>query len=250
MAAAAVGAEQRWPRLAEQLLAHEPIGASGIERPLMLSGAADGADTCFAQCALSAGHDVVHFLGPRNRPSKTAATQQAHCLYRLDDELLEGEVINEVFERILPCMASGEDVDAVRATWRDSRRNFLQVCEAQAVYAVGYRERGREVRCGLDIGGGTGWACQFYLDRFVGESRNCGTPGRCNLFFFDDGSPEVPSCLIDSSTFRGWSRWHLDDESWEPLAGLPPRPNNLYAGIGASMLSPHGIAAIHELFAT
>ena len=52
-----------------------PHGIAGAtsNRPLMLSGASDGADTLFGEHALRVGHGVVHVLGPSNEPSEEAA---------------------------------------------------------------------------------------------------------------------------------------------------------------------------------
>jgi len=212
---------------------------------MLLSGATAGADASFSRGALCAGHEVIHLLGPRNTADEAVLREQPQCVYRVSDALLEGQVVSHAFERVLAQRCKpGTSYDSDRAAWRDVRRNFLQVCHADAVYVVAYRTEGQP---GLDIGGGTGWACQFYLNRF---SRAEPPTGACNLFFFDDGSNEAPGCLIDPATWRRWSRWSLGSQSWEPMAGRPPVPAGLskYAGIGSSFLSEHGEDAIRLLF--
>ena len=51
--------------------------------------------------------------------------------------------------------------------WHESRRNILQVKEAGSVYAVGYRVPPDKETPPLDIGGGTGFACECYVNRFL-----------------------------------------------------------------------------------
>ena len=58
-------------------------------QPRMLSGASPGADTLFGAAAARAGHVVVHFLGPNNEPSETAAREQADSLCRVQRATIE-----------------------------------------------------------------------------------------------------------------------------------------------------------------
>ena len=101
----------------------------------------------------------------------------------------------------------------------------------QRVYAVAYRlplqPNAPDARPDLDIGGGTGFACQLYVDRFSHQRKQYECPhgecvrgeelgqnaaddegegpeegSLCELYFYDDGSPGWSGCLIDPATHR------------------------------------------------
>eukprot|EP00443_Scrippsiella_acuminata_P032596 CAMPEP_0115366064 /NCGR_PEP_ID=MMETSP0270-20121206/104609_1 /TAXON_ID=71861 /ORGANISM="Scrippsiella trochoidea, Strain CCMP3099" /LENGTH=177 /DNA_ID=CAMNT_0002788817 /DNA_START=57 /DNA_END=587 /DNA_ORIENTATION=+ len=167
-----------------------------------------------------------------------------------------------------------------------ARRNFLQVRYADMVYVVGWRlEEGKDQFTGrgdvdpretplLDVGGGTGWACQWYVDRFadgVEDPAQCRLfffddagppwarkdpategkwntedPAQCKLFFFDDAGP--PWARKDPATEGKWNRWNVERKTWEPLEKKPPKPFGLYAGIGATRLSCRAESAIRGLY--
>ena len=95
----------------------------------------------------------------------------------------------------------------------------------------------------LDVGGGTGWACQWYVDRFE-DSRE--DPGNCKLYFYDDAGPEW--ALQDETTKGKWSCWNARYNRWDALEGSPPAPHGLYAGIGATTLSKDAMHAIERLY--
>jgi len=215
---------------------------------ILLSGAADGADTIFGEHALSANHEVVHFMGPRNEPSVEARLAQGFSFYYLDDTVLEGPQCNEIFRRVNQERSLGKWLATAEEEWRDSRRNVFQVLRADRVYAVGYRQAPSAETPALDVGGGTGWACQCYADRFYGE--NAEPADKCQLYFFDDGDPDWGGCLKDPATHRRWSKWDALRKVWQPLDGSPPPPRGLYAGIGTTVLDPEwGERAIRELMA-
>lgn len=245
-AAIAENVQTRWPSLAYKIASGIPLN---IPQPMLLSGASVGADTIFGTYALQSGHNVVHFLGPRNEPSAEAVAQQASTLYRLCDELLDGDAVSADFERVGAARLLGKNADfsAGILEWRDSRRNILQVRSADTVYAVGYRMNPSVETPGLDIGGGTGWACQAYVDRF-GEGGG-EDPKQCRLFFYDDGAPAWPGCMKDKATHRRWSSWDAVCHKWIPMSCEPPTPSGRYAGIGATIVDPeHGAAAIGKLY--
>ena len=96
----------------------------------------------------------------------------------------------------------------------------------------------------LDVGGGTGWACQWYADRFEDGGED---PDQCRLYFYDDAGP--PWALQDETTKGKWSCWDVRNQRWAPVAlGSPPSPDGLYAGIGARQLSEGATCAIGRLY--
>eukprot|EP00966_Prymnesium_polylepis_P311773 7204160-Prymnesium_polylepis.1 len=110
------------------------VGAHLQGGAAMLSGASDGADTLFGALAMQCNHKVVHFLGPRNSPSKIATESQPGTLYRVGDDTLESEQVNRIVDSIRQVRYSRQypSREAFEADWRDSRRNVLQVSAADA----------------------------------------------------------------------------------------------------------------------
>jgi hypothetical protein len=130
----------------------------------------------------------------------------------------------------------------------NSRRNYLHVRRADAVYAIGYRMLPDGSTPSLDIAGGTGVACTFYLDRFQHGGEDASS---CQLYFFDEGGEafDEGTFATDSATLHRWSKWDPIRERWQPMRTLPPLPSGLYAGIGASKLGPRARKAVQELYA-
>jgi hypothetical protein len=128
----------------------------------------------------------------------------------------------------------------------NSRRNYLHVRRADAVYAIGYRMLPDGSTPSLDIAGGTGVACTFYLDRFQHGGEDASS---CQLYFFDEGGEafDEGTFATDSATLHRWSKWDPIRERWQPMRTLPPLPSGLYAGIGASKLGPRARKAVQEL---
>ena len=111
-------------------------GASAV----LFSGASPGADTLFGHFALLCGHRVVHWLGPLNEPSDEAQACQAQCLHKVPDTVLDADIITQAVRRAATAIGGHchsldeENTDAARGEldqWKDSRRNFLQVCRAE-----------------------------------------------------------------------------------------------------------------------
>jgi len=261
-----------WPPEAAEALARGifPNGVPQLVPPplTMTSGACDGADSLFGAMAKGAGHDVLHVLGPRNEPSEDCAKIEPSVLLNVKDDLLDGPLVGPFFEgaclrrKIPPAGEEGADVEAPYGTlvdWRDSRRNFLQVRGATAVYACAYRMHPSAVTPTLDIGGGTGLASQMYIDRF--EPIGPEPASACRLYFYDDGAPGWDGCLKDPKTHRKWNAWDALKSEWVPMEEPPSLPSVpeagteasadvlTYAGIGATRLDPDfGVKAIQNLY--
>lgn len=187
-------------------LARERFAASGR---LCLSGAAPGADCCWAAEASARGDGVVHWSFPGHHRGDCA-----------------GEIV-----ALPPALLAQADVHLARAAaslarpWPPRspyaagllRRDWFQVAWAEAVYAVGtFGADGR-------IEGGTAWTVQLFLERFDGA--------------------DCPAFLLDQDR-RCWLEWRA--RRWQPLA-LPPVPAGIWAGIGTRELREEGIAAIAGL---
>lgn len=250
--------ETRYPNLVTAIA--EGDASAMPQASLVLTGACSGADEAFAVEALKSGHGVVHFLGPEDEEwaSDECKANQSQYFHRLSNETLTSDVCEKAFQLAAMSRIRGSqrkdgweaDVAAMAA-----RRNYFQVRMAQAVYVVSWRcgERAdpyagkTEVPEGetpkLDIGGGTGWACQWYADRFGPGKED---PANCQLYFFDDAGP--PWARTGAPTSKRWSRWDAVGQQWVPMTSPPPRPTGVYAGIGGTRISAEARVAIANLF--
>jgi len=249
----------QFPTLASNIVLGT-LTMSSLPPKMLLSGACDGADTTFSDCALEAGHSVAHFVGPGDVEWASVRVKALHAdwIYHIGSDLLDSAKIADDLEkagerRILKTQRTADWKERVAAM--AAKRNYVQVRSASAVYAVGWRiAEGMDPYSGrtsaengetpaLDIGGGTGWAAQWYVDRFDAGGED---PAQCRLFFFDDGGP--PWARRDEATLKKWSFWDLETQSWKPMDSLPPQPFGLYAGIGSTKLSEESSAAIRALY--
>ena len=133
------------------------------------------------------------------------------------------------------------------------RRNWFQVKDANSVYAVGYLDpkkaiiydpmeghdrnyhitKDRKDRMGVK--GGTGWACQMYLDRY---RRSCGDM-QFNLIFYDQSTRNIYRYTPDTGN------WIIINDA---ITILSMKPEGVYAAIGSRDLQPHGKAFIEQLY--
>lgn len=184
---------------------------SALPEDICLSGGAEGADLQFGMVAGSCGHRVFHFIfdGHRSKaPEAEKVVLKAEQLSIADPYLVKA---NKTLRRKWPVSNP--------FTANLLRRNYYQVCEASAVYAVSELDDDGLVK------GGTSWACQMFIDRFP--------PG-------DD----LPIYVFDQSLSQ-WFSWQVG--AWEAI-DQPPRPSGVWAGIGSRKLNDAGKNAIRNLF--
>jgi len=254
------GIMSRFPTLASDII-DGTLHMSGLPPTMLLSGACDGTDTIFGDCALEAGHSVAHFMSPEDVEwtSARAKALQSDWFYLIGNDLLGGAKVTLALEkavehRVLKTQRTADLKEKVAASI--AKRNYVQVRRASAVYVVAWRiAEGMDALTGrnpvgtdetpkLDIGGGTGWAAQWYVDRFDDGGED---PAHCRLYLFDDGGP--PWARRDEATLKKWNVWDIRTHSWKPIGGMPPRPSGLYAGIGSTLLSEEANARIRALYA-
>lgn len=183
-----------------------------------LSGGADGADLQWGLQAGKAGHGVIHwsFSGHRSQ-----APEQE--LVRLTQEQLE-----------LADTAVARANISLKRRWPSSsiftnnllRRNWYQVKDTQSLYAVA------EFSWDKGVSGGTAWAVQMYLDRFLidGEPME-----QCKVYVLDKNSLH-------------WHTW--DGTKWTNMLSRPPKPSGLWTGIGSRELSALARVEIRKLMGT
>lgn len=189
------------------------IPESLLGQNVCLSGGAEGADTAWGEAAQAAGHHVIHWSFDRHR-TKVPADQ----VVRLTPEhLAEADhalaLANKSLKRRWP----------VRDPYTANllRRNFFQVRWSEAVYGVaGFEDR--------QVTGGTAWAIQMYLDRWIHRRADLDL---CRAFVFDQKAGR-------------WYRWYT---GWEEI-DAPPRPSGIYGAVGSSDLLPLGSETIVKLY--
>lgn len=186
-------------------------------RPNMcLSGGAKGADVTWGLTAESVGHDVVHWSFSNHNPFAD------NYICELNEEQLRTadpflELANKSINRKWP--TSNTHVNNLL------RRNFYQVYWSDSVYAVASFINDNSV---LKISGGTAWACQMFLDRWLyTTSKIEDVP----LYFFDQIS-------------KTWYTW---TGQWKAIH-QPPKPSGVYAGIGTREITDAGMQAILNVY--
>ncbi|CAK0888290.1 unnamed protein product [Prorocentrum cordatum] len=131
------------PTLAREII-DGTLNLSTLPRPMLLSGACDGADSLFGRHAIAADHDAVHLLGPGDREwaSEAAKSGEVGKMLDVEADLLDDPAVSRAFRvagerRVLGSQRA--DGWEAKAAAMSARRNFLQVRRAGAVYAVGWR---------------------------------------------------------------------------------------------------------------
>jgi hypothetical protein len=182
---------------------------------ICFSGGAIGADYYWSWKAEKVGHKVVaysfdghQFAGPihwkRVIHADNLVAVLKHVKFAGIKMRREGALSANWYTRSLFC------------------RNYYQVKDAERVYAVGMINQSTGY-----VEGGTGWACQMFIDRFPGD-----TP--VPIYIYE---------LIE----KWWYTW--DGRAWVACKTIPPRPEGHYAGIGTRKFSDWGRKAIDDLFA-
>lgn len=173
------------------------------------SGGAKGADLAWGDAARAAGHAVIHwsFEGHWSRaPRKELRVLSGAALAEATPRL---EMANRTLRRRVPAIGT--------AVGNLIHRNWYQVRDSRALYAVSTFERGQ-------VKGGTAWATQMFVDLMGG--------GPCEAYVFDQES----------------GTWHKWDGAWTPVADVPP-PEGPYAGVGTRDINASGMAAIASCYA-
>lgn len=182
---------------------------------LCLSGGAKGADAQWGMTAGSAGHGVIHWSYEKHKvwaPEQEVVRLTQDQLNVADDALHRA---NKALGRTVP-------------TWKPwlcnlLRRNYYQVKWTGSVYAVStFDDKGL-------VSGGTAWAIQMYLDRFIHD----GEPmENCQAYVYDQDQ-------------ESWFKWWFG--SWMKMSEQPPVPEGIWTGIGTRELNQSGKNAIRTL---
>lgn len=184
-------------------------------RNICLSGGARGSDVTWAVAASNAGHEAIAFSFEGHRNANFDGARRVI----LNEEQLKAAdpYLTQAIIKLKRARVESRTDEVKRLL----RRNWWQVRDADACYAVGSLLKNK-------IRGGTGYAVQMFIDRGL-MSKNSGPW----LFNQDEG--------VWLRYNRAWDKWELASEG-------PPRPEGKYAGIGTRDILPVGRAAIVELY--
>lgn len=182
---------------------------------ICLSGGADGADIVWGMAAETAGHEVVHWTFAGHKSNANYLCELNDSQLRIADHYLE--LANKSLQRKWP--TKSPTVNNLL------RRNFYQVYYSDRVYAVSSIKEDNSL---LHITGGTAWACQMFVDKWLYNTHTSTKPG---LYIFDQIS-------------NNWYEWN---GQWHQI-NLPPRPEGIYAGIGSREITDAGTQAILNVY--
>lgn len=176
------------------------------------SGGAQGADMAFERACVKAGITVRAFSFQGHK------TESTNKIILTEPQLLEGHqsllVANETLKRWYP-----------GKPWINNllRRNFYQIRDAQAVFAIA-RFDTKKYGC---VEGGTGWAVQMAKDKVI------------PIYVFSMDDPERISGF--------WYEWNYENNFWK-ITRLEDIPKyEIFAGIGSRDLTTRGEAEIIKL---
>lgn len=177
------------------------------------SGGADGADLVWGNIAKEHGHRVTHFSfnGHRTRANPEDVIRLDEKQLLAADPYLTQAIINLKRARL------EKRTEFVKSLLR---RNWWQVRDATACYAVSHLHKGV-------VAGGTGYAVQMFIDRGL-MSMNSGP------------------WIFDQEQLK-WFRWNRSWARWEATNEVPP-PTDRYAGIGTREINRAGIAAVEDVY--
>ena len=181
-----------------------------MNKPLLLSGGADGADFEWGRLAQQNDHDVCHFSFAGHRSKCHPST----LVILSDDELLIADPMlkeaNKIMKRRFP--GSNDHVNNLL------RRNYYQIRDSESLYAITSFDYGMKPK------GGTAWAIwMFILNR-----------------------AEFPVYVYDQYT-KQWFTYI--NREFSPIS-KPPQPSGIWTGIGTREINSAGTSAIHDLFQT
>lgn len=223
------------------------------DRPCLYSGGAAGTDVAWEAAARAAGHDVriMSFAGHHLAAVPHAIRAPGDVQSLTEAELAEADQ----HVRAAAAVLRRPPTHAKQYVQNLLRRNWFQVRDVDAVYAVGtFDARVVEERrflsdtCGgmhsrglhVGIEGGTAWAMQMFLLRWLHEH---------------PAAEQGPSANVPMYFFNGFGRWYEATLHgnflcrrlvWRPITHPPQAiaPGLKYAGIGSRSIAAVGARAV------
>jgi hypothetical protein len=191
--------------------------ASTLEGMIGFSGGAVGSDTAWGDIGAEYGMHVIDFVGEvhewevirRQRPNIHTLTDE-----ELDEADEHVEKANETLKRTYPVVNKNTGEANV---WVNDhlRRNWFQVKDAKAVYAIAKGFQGT-----TNVQGGTGWAVQMAID---------------------NNKP----VFVHVESQNSWFSWDYAESKWVRMDSPPTLVNNA-ALVGTRGTGPEGYQDISE----
>jgi hypothetical protein len=184
---------------------------------LCMSGGADGSDLQWGLQAGKLGHGVIHwsFDGHRTQaPEQEIVRLTEDQLAQANDALRRA---NKTIKRSWPSRSE--------TTNNLLRRNWYQIKDTSSVYAISEIEDGKWT-------GGTAWAIQMYLDRFLHDNEPMNL---CKIFVYEKNT-------------RYWYTW--ENTHWVQMVSRPSTPSGIWTGIGSREISPICRIEIRKIMGT
>ena len=184
---------------------------------VVLSGGAAGSDTEWGNAAQHRGDSVIHWSFDNHRTSVSnnqiinLTTDQLQAAY---PAVIRA---NTSLKRRFPCNS--------QSTNNLLCRNWYQVANTDAVYAISDFDSKRQIK------GGTAWALQMYIDRFIYDNE------------------DLDNCKLYTYSYKQDVWWQWKNE-WQILTVPPPSPTGLWTGIGSRDLHIWGKWQIRKLMGT
>lgn len=176
---------------------------------ICFSGGAIGADTQWGHSATRDGHKVIHYSFDGHKtnvdPSTVFRLSQAQ-LNRADKDLARA---SKTLKR-----STGKNLFVKNLL----RRNWWQIINTHAVYAVSTIDQNNQVT------GGTAWAIEMAIMKMVPK-----------IYVFDQNAAL-------------WYNWDYSDNIWNNIKNKPEQPLGKWTGIGTRDLNSRGIEAIKKCF--
>ena len=201
------------------------------ETNICISGGAEGADYAWEEAASQGNHHAVimSFQGHKHQSASSKSRVIKLTPHELQQSMPWLKEANTYLKR------ANFDINLLK-------RNYYQVQSSDMVYAVATQESSKKEERSVGIEGGTAWACQMFLLRYLS---NIADPG--------DSSFNLPMYLYDLK-LKKWLRGNATfadgvfrSFQWKNAAAVP-RPFGIYTGIGSRSLTDDGKRAITNLY--
>jgi hypothetical protein len=186
-----------------------------FDNDICLSGGAKGSDLQWGAMAKKVGHSVIHwsFNGHETLAAPLEVVRlNTEQLQQADTYLVRA---NKSLQRRFP--------GASELTNNLLRRNWYQIAWSNAVYVTSKFSSDHKIE------GGTAWACQLYMDRFLCDNEDM---SKCKLYMFD----------INQFVWWSWAG------KWSIMESAPVKPSGVWTGIGTRNLNNAGKWEINKMF--
>ena len=206
-----------------------------MDKPVLHSGGATGADTAWAHRAFKQKHHVKVYSFDGHKRTRLIDDEGHYEVITLDDT--EEQLVNMALEQASKHL--GKKMPSFGYTRNLLKRNYNIIRNVDRLYAVGFFDETSSSSTRLRIQGGTAWTMEMFLDILLSKDpsihrNDCMLP---MYFYSQDQLKWYQLHHTIKDNFR-WVSLSIDD---------PPKPEGNYAGIGSRDLTQDGDNAIRNL---